>query len=506
MIDINKEIKKLVRYAVLKNLIEERDITYAINKLLDVLELKEYNEPENEQNLDSELDSILENIRHWAVLNNKVENDSIDALDIFDTKIMAQLVKMPSEIEREFYNHYNKSPILATNYYYEFAKNINYIRTQRIKKDVKWKYKTDYGTLDITINLSKPEKDPRAIAKAKELKSLSYPKCMLCKENEGYSGRPNYPARGNHRVIGIELTGETWFLQYSPYIYYNEHCIVFKEKHEPMKITKMTFKRLLEFVQKFPHYFVGSNADLPIVGGSILSHDHFQGGNYTFAMAEAREENYVLLKNDIESYTLKWPMSVIRLKSECSDNLADAAYDIFSKWKEYSDEEVLILSHSNSEEHNTITPICRFRNGLYELDLVLRNNKTTQERPYGIFHPREEYHHIKKENIGLIEVMGLAVLPSRLKREIELLKVHLVNGDLQGIKNNDELNKHYSWAKAIVAKYQFTNKKINEILNTEIAEVFLGVLKDSGVFKDTQIGKAAFEKCRESLFIDLKKE
>ncbi len=503
MIDINIEIKDLVEYAVARKLIEKRDIIYATNRMLEVLELNEYNEPENSCNSNRELELILENIRQWAIKNNRVENDSVHALDAFDTKVMAQLIKMPSEIEREFYKRYKESPIEATKYYYEFAKNTNYIRVKRIERDIKWTYETPYGILDLTINLSKPEKDPREIEKAKRMESLNYPKCLLCKENEGYCGRINYPVRSNHRVIGIELLGEKWFLQYSPYIYYNEHCIVFKEEHEPMKITKNTFRRLFEFVRMFPHYFIGSNADLPIVGGSILSHDHFQGGNYKFAMEKAKEENRITLKNNIEAFTLNWPLSVIRLKGKNVDDLVEASYEIYLKWVEYSDKNSDLISHSGSEVHNTITPICRYRNGMFEIDLVLRNNRTTKEKPYGIFHPREEYHHIKKENIGLIEVMGLAVLPSRLKKEMELLKNYLINHEIEGVKSNSELNKHYSFAKMINNKYRITNENINDILNSEIAEVFLGVLKDAGIFKDTLLGKAAFLKCRESLFVNL---
>lgn len=503
MIDINIEIKDLVEYAAEKKLIDKRDKIYAINRLLDVLELHEYNEPENSCNSNRELECILENMRKWAVNNNRVENDSVHALDAFDTKVMAQLVKMPSEIEKEFFNRYEESPIEATKYYYAFAKNTNYIRVKRIERDMKWTYETPYGILDLTINLSKPEKDPREIAKAKRMETSNYPKCLLCKENEGYCGRINYPARNNHRVIGIELLGENWFMQYSPYIYYNEHCIVFKEKHEPMKITKNTFRRLFEFVRMFPHYFIGSNADLPIVGGSILSHDHFQGGNYRFAMEKAKEENRILLKNNIEAFTLNWPLSVIRLKGKDIDKLVETSYEVFSKWEDYSDENSDLLSHSDGERHNTITPICRYRNEMFEIDLVLRNNRTTEEKPYGIFHPREEYHHIKKENIGLIEVMGLAVLPSRLKNEIELLKHYLINHDIEGVKSNVELIKHYSFAKMLMKKYEITKENITDILNKEIAEVFLGVLKDAGIFKDTLLGKAAFLKCRESLLVNL---
>lgn len=510
MIDINKEIKRLVDYAVSKNLIDERDKGYGINRILDVLNLDTFIEPvgyiedsQNNRSIDS-VEDILENIRIWAVQNGKVDAESNVELDLLDTKIMAQLTKMPSVIEKEFKSLYNKSPRKATDYYYSLAKSTNYIREKRIDKDIKWKYESPYGTLDITINLSKPEKDPKAIAKAKTMKRNNYPKCPLCKENEGYSGRLNHPARGNHRIIKLNLAGEEWFLQYSPYVYYKEHCIVLKSEHEPMKITKKTFRRLLDFTKLFPHYFIGSNADLPIVGGSILTHDHFQGGNYTFAMAEAKEENHLRLEEyDIETCTLKWPMSVIRLKGDNIDNLVDVANEIFKKWKCYNDEKASIICETNGENHNTITPISRFRQGLYELDLVLRNNRTSRERPFGIFHPREELHHIKKENIGLIEVMGLAVLPARLKTEMESLKEYLLDSNINGIMNHKNLKKHGSWAVNILEEYSLNEDNIENILEEEIGRVFLEVLRDAGVFKDTDKGKEAFIRCRENLFSNM---
>ena len=503
MIDINLEIKKLVDYAINKELISERDRIYGTNKLLEVLGLDSYEE--SKESIENEsVEDILDRINQWAVANNLVENDSVQLLDLFDTNVISQLIPMPSVIEDKFYSEYNKSPKNATQYYYDFAKNSNYIREKRVAKDVKWKYPTEYGTIDITINLSKPEKDPRLIAKAKTMKSSNYPLCLLCKENEGYEGGINHPARGNHRVIGMELANEQWYLQYSPYVYYNEHCIVFKAEHEPMQITKSTFRRLLDFTQLFPHYFIGSNADLPIVGGSILIHDHFQGGNYTFAMAKAKEHNHIQLKDNIEACTLKWPMSVIRLKGKDIDSLVNIAYEIFLEWKNYSDPDVEIYSHTNEVEHNTITPIGRCRDGIYELDLVLRNNKTTEERPYGLYHPREEYHNIKKENIGLIEVMGLAVLPSRLKTEIELLKEYLLAGDIKEIEDHNDLNKHSNWAKGILERNILTKDNISEVLNAEVGQVFLNVLKDAGVFKDDQKGTTAFSKCRNQLFHNLK--
>lgn len=504
MVDINREIKRLVNFAISKGLIDERDRIYGINKVLEVLDLDTYTEPLENIDRDDYVEDILENIRIWALENYRIENDSVEMFDLFDTKVMAQLTKMPSVIENEFRNLYENSPEEATDYYYALAKNINYIREKRVEKDIKWQYESPYGVLDITINLSKPEKDPRAIAKARTMKKSNYPKCLLCKENEGYVGRINHPARGNHRIIKINLAEEEWFLQYSPYVYYNEHCIVLKSEHEPMKITKETFRRLLEFTNIFPHYFIGSNADLPIVGGSILSHDHFQGGNYTFAMAKAKEENHVqLTKYNIEACTLQWPMSVIRLKGKDINSLANAANEIFLGWKNYNDKEVSIISETNGESHNTITPICRFRNSLFELDLVLRNNRTSEERPYGIFHPREELHHIKKENIGLIEVMGLAVLPSRLKVEMEILEKYLLNKDIDGIRKHEDLKKHGDWAESILESHSLTGENMKGILHKEIGKVFLEVLKDAGVFKNTEKGKAAFARCRKVLFSNM---
>lgn len=501
MIDINKEIYDLIQYAVSKKLLDKRDEVFTVNRLLAVLGLSEFAEADNNNEI-RELNLILENIRQWAVEEKKAA-DNADDLDLLDTEIMAQLIKLPSEIEREFYKHYRNSPGEATDFYYALAQNSNYIRTDRIKKDIRWKHETPYGMLDMTINLSKPEKDPKAIATAKLVKSSSYPKCLLCRENEGYTGTARHPARGNHRIIEIELSGKKWYLQYSPYTYYNEHCIVFSREHRPMKITRETFCNLLEFVKKFPHYFVGSNADLPIVGGSILSHDHFQGGNYSFAMEAASEYGTVVLNNGVEAGLLNWPMSVIRIKGGDTSKLIDTAFEIYSQWKNYSDEKAMIMSHSNGEEHNTITPICRFRNNMYEFDLVLRNNGTTEQRPWGLFHPREEYHHIKKENIGLIEVMGLAVLPSRLKKEMELLKPYLINRDAEGIKADKELVKHAPWAETLLSNYEFTSENTDNILSFEIAEVFLKVLKDSGVFKDSPECREYFNKCFKLLLKNL---
>lgn len=502
MLDINLEIKKLVDYAIKKNLIEERDRVYSVNAILEVLGEDSYTDLVIEESIDEPVEDILNRIREWAVINNKVENDSNELLDLLDTRIMGVFVSKPSEFTRAFMSKYKESPKVATEFYYEFARNTNYIREQRVAKDIKWIHNTPYGPLEMTINLSKPERDPRAIAKAKEHKETSYPKCLLCKENEGYAGRVDHPARQNHRTIPMALGGESWFMQYSPYVYYNEHCIVFKGEHDPMKITPKTITRLLEFVQKFPHYMIGSNADLPIVGGSILTHDHFQGGNYEFAMAKAKELNEVNLeKLGVRACTLHWPMSVIRLKGTSITKLVEASTVIMAKWKTYSDESVSIISHTGDEEHNTITPITRFRNGKYEVDLILRNNRKSEENPFGIFHSHEKYHHIKWENIGLIECMGLAVLPARLKKEMTGMKENILKGDLEYIYQDEELKKHGNFAKEIMEKYPDLNEEnMDDIIYSEIGDVFLRVLLNCGVFKDNEEGHVAFGKCREALY------
>lgn len=498
MIDINKEIRDLVEYGIDKNFLEERDRVYGINRILEVLDLKEYIEPEKYKYTQKDIEDILDNFRKWAVKNNRVENDSVNTLDLFDTRLISSLVKRPSEIEKEFWNNYDISPKRATDFYYQLSIDTNYIRKKRVSRDIKWVYNSEYGDLDITINMSKPEKDPRDIEKMKNEKSSSYPKCLLCKENESYRGGGSHPARGNHRIIELELNHEKWFLQYSPYTYYNEHCIVFEGEHEPMKVDINTFKRLLDFVEIFPHYFIGSNAGLPIVGGSILSHDHFQGGRYSFAMENAEEKDHLEL-DGIYTSTLKWPMSVIRLKSEDKEKLIQRAFKISKAWEDYNDESVGIISHTDDTPHNAITPISRKREGLYEIDLVLRNNRTTEKRPYGLFHPREEYHNIKKENIGLIEVMGLAVLPSRLKREMEELKKYLLKDDLDSIKEDENLNKHLNFAKDIVKEEKLNKDNIDSIVEEKVGRVFLNVLKDAGVFKDTKEGRDAFNRCRKQL-------
>ncbi|MCB2298797.1 UDP-glucose--hexose-1-phosphate uridylyltransferase [Clostridium tagluense] len=504
VVNISIEIQKLLYYAIRKQLIIPTDIIYTRNLLLEALSLDEIeNLMEVIEDKNYGLQQVLDSITDWAYENEKIEDNGIVTRELFDTKIMACLIGRPSEIIREFKKHYSESPSSATDYFYGLSINSNYIRWESVKKDLKWKCATEFGDIDITINLSKPEKDPKAIARAKNLKASGYPTCLLCKENEGYAGRINHPARGNHRIIPVELNSEKWFLQYSPYVYYNEHCIVLKGEHEPMKICKNTFKRLLDFARQYPHYIIGSNADLPIVGGSILSHDHFQGGNYEFAMAKAPvEEEFVV--EGFKGVTLgrvKWPMSVVRIVGNDRENLVNLAYYILNSWKNYSDESAEIRAFTESVPHNTITPIARRRGEAYEIDLVLRNNRTSLEHPDGIFHPHSELHHIKKENIGLIEVMGLAVLPARLKTEIKELRYYLVNKNkINDLDNCQELVKHKKWALQLVRKYSDINEtNVDEILKKEIGTIFLEVLENSGVFKRNESGIKAFNKFIKSL-------
>ncbi|QGU94351.1 UDP-glucose--hexose-1-phosphate uridylyltransferase [Clostridium bovifaecis] len=491
--NISREIKRLINYSIENNLIYKEDEIYVRNKILEILKLDEYEELEVEKEHHKNPQEILDNILDYAYERGIFEENSVTYRDILDSKIMDSLMPRPGEVIRRFYREYEISPKIATDNYYNMAKVSNYIRTKRTSKDLRWKTMTDFGKLDITINLSKPEKDPRAIAAAKNMKSTFYPKCLLCKENEGYAGRINHPARHNHRIIPIELCGEEWFFQYSPYVYYNEHCIVLKGKHEPMKISKLTFERILEFVEKFPHYFIGSNADLPIVGGSILSHDHFQGGNYKFAMELAPILKEMSIKGfeDVKIGIVKWPLSVIRIRGEKKDRLSELGEVILNAWRNYSDESMKILSHSKDEAHNTITPIARFRENKFELDLVLRNNRTDETHPLGIFHPHSDVHHIKKENIGLIEVMGLAVLPARLRDELKLLKECLLGN--KSIDEFEELEKHKTWFKYLKEKYENIFVDFDEILRMEVGKKFERVLLDAGVFKQDSKGLNAFE-------------
>ncbi|NOW89304.1 UDPglucose--hexose-1-phosphate uridylyltransferase [Clostridium beijerinckii] len=494
MININHEINRLINFALKKNLINNDDIIYSTNIILGVLNLNEFEVCEVDETLETPT-PILENILDYACENNLIEN-TVTERDLFDTLIMNCVMPRPSEVINNFNNLYNISPTKATEYYYDLSISSNYIRKDRIDKNIIWKASTEYGDLDITINLSKPEKDPRDIAKAKLIKSSSYPKCLLCKENEGFYGHINHPARQTHRIIPLDFDKQKYFLQYSPYTYYNEHCIILNSEHIPMKINKDTFRNLLIFTDILPHYFAGSNADLPIVGGSILSHDHYQGGHYTFAMEKAPIEKNYSVKNyeDVEIGRVKWPMSVVRLSSNDKDKLLDLADHILTSWRSYSDESVNILSHTADEPHNTITPIARKRNNKYELDLVLRNNRTSTEHPLGIFHPHSEVHHIKKENIGLIEVMGLAVLPARLKEELNVLKEYLINIK-DNILDDEMVAKHSDWYKYLLEKYSnISQENVDSILKEEVGFKFLEVLCHSGVFKRNEKGFAAFDK------------
>ncbi len=497
--NISGEIKRLIHYGIEKELIEKEDIIYVRNRILEILKLDEYKDIQMEfKNLENP-QCILDNISEYAYEKGILEENTITYKDLLDAKIMDCFIPRPSEVIKKFHKDYKISPQLATKKYYKMAKDSNYIRTERTNKNLMWKASTEFGELEITINLSKPEKDPKAIAAAKNMQSTTYPKCLLCKENEGYAGRINHPARQNHRVIPITLYNEEWFLQFSPYVYYNEHSIIFKGNHEPMKITKTTFARLLDFVEKFPHYFIGSNADLPIVGGSILSHDHFQGGNHAFAMEKAPNLKKVKIKNfeEAEVFILKWPLSVIRIRHEKKEKLIELGGRILKEWRGYSDESVNILSHTKEEPHNTITPIARYKNNKFELDLVLRNNRANDKYPFGIFHPHEDVHHIKKENIGLIEVMGLAVLPARLKEELNLLKECLLGN--KDINEHEELEKHMNWFENLKNKYKDKNVNFDRILRMEVGKKFEKVLLDAGVFKQDEKGLKAFENFIHSL-------
>lgn len=491
---INREINRLINFALQKGLISEEDRIYSINMLLGTLNLNEFEEEIINETLDNPTE-ILENILDYAVSKNMIENSTTER-DLFDTKVMNCVMPRPSEVINTFSRLYKEDPKHATDYYFDLSIASNYIRKERTDKNIVWKTSTPYGDLDITINLSKPEKDPKEIAKAKLQKASSYPKCLLCKENEGFYGNLNHPARQTHRIIPLNLNDAKWFLQYSPYTYYNEHCIVLNSEHIPMKINRTTFENLLGFVEQFPHYFVGSNADLPIVGGSILSHDHYQGGRYTFAMENALlEKSYVIPGYEkVTVGRLKWPMSVVRLVSDNKDDLLNLADHILSTWRKYSDATVDILSNTNNEPHNTITPIARYKNNKYELDLVLRNNRTSEKYPLGLFHPHEEVHHIKKENIGLIEVMGLAVLPARLKNELNIIKNALLDGE-KDISTNEIVSKHAKWYNYIINKYSsFTEDTVMEVLKEEVGLKFQEVLTHAGVFKRDEKGLEAFDK------------
>lgn len=493
---IQEYIRKLTAYGVMTGLVPGEDEIYTINRLMELFGLEEMEDAQEPVTVrEEELPEILSGMLDYAYEAGLMAENGVVYRDLFDTKIMSMLLPRPSEVIRRFGELYKKSPVEATDFYYKFSCDSDYIRRYRIKKDMKWIAPTQYGDLDITINLSKPEKDPKAIAAAKSAKQSGYPKCLLCRENEGYAGRINHPARQNHRIIPVTIQGDTWGFQYSPYVYYNEHCIVFNGKHVPMKIEHGTFCKLFDFVKQFPHYFVGSNADLPIVGGSILSHDHFQGGHYEFAMAKAPVERTFTVKGfeDIGTGVVKWPMSVIRLSGTDTERIIALADVILEKWRGYTDEAAFIFAQTDGEPHNTITPIARKRGDKYELDLVLRNNITTQEHPLGVYHPHANLHHIKKENIGLIEVMGLAVLPARLKEEMEQLKEAVLAGrDLHG---DETLAKHADWVDEFRVKYdRIDSSNIDEIVEKEIGLVFMQVLADAGVYKRTEEGQEAFDR------------
>ena len=489
-VNLNLRIKQLTDYALRKKLICEEDRAYAVNCLLAALGENEFVDVENAP--EAPLEEILSDLCDYAAEKGLIESNTVVYRDLFDTKLMGTLTPRPSEVIKTFSALYTISPKAATDYFYKLCLDSDYIRTYRVSKDMKWVYGGKYGDLDITINLSKPEKDPRAIAAAKLLPPSSYPKCLLCHENEGYAGNTGKPARQTLRQIPTTLAGRKWFIQYSPYVYYNEHCIVLSADHVPMKIEANTFSRLLDFVGQYPHYFVGSNADLPIVGGSILTHDHMQGGNYTFAMAKAPIETSIKFScyDDVEAGIVKWPMSVIRLRSQNKQSLSQLADKILTAWRGYSDPDAFIFAETDGEPHNTITPIARMRDDKYELDLVLRNNITTEEHPLGVYHPHAELHNIKKENIGLIEVMGLAVLPARLKEEIAIMRDYILAG--KDFSENGDIEKHKEWFARFKDNYEFTAENTEEILKTEIGKTFEKVLEDAGVYKNTEAGLCAF--------------
>ena len=500
---ILERILDLTDYGLATGLIEPADAYFTVNRLLELFGLDEIEEETvqahakkaamTREEAEGALEAILKDMLDYAYENGITKENGVVYRDLFDTKIMGLLVPRPSEVIARFQSLYKKDPKEATDYFYTLSRDTDYIRRYRIKKDLKWTADTEYGTLDITVNLSKPEKDPKAIAAAKLAKQAGYPKCLLCRENEGYAGRINHPARQNHRIIPVTINNSSWFFQYSPYVYYNEHCIVFNSQHTPMKIERATFGKLLDFVAQFPHYFVGSNADLPIVGGSILSHDHFQGGHYEFAMAKAPVEKEISFAGfeDVTAGIVKWPMSVIRLDCADRQRLIELADRILMAWRGYTDEAACVFAETDGEPHNTLTPSARKRGELFELDLVLRNNMTTKEHPLGVYHPHAKLHHIKKENIGLIEVMGLAVLPARLKDEMAALRQALLEG--ADLRADEALAKHADWVEGFSSKYEsITEENAGDIIRKEIGLVFSEVLEDAGVYKCTAEGRKAF--------------
>ncbi|MBN2828390.1 MAG: UDP-glucose--hexose-1-phosphate uridylyltransferase [Tissierellales bacterium] len=490
--DINREIRRLINYGLDKDLIEKQDEVMVINQILEILQLESFIDCSVENEVLAHPQEILDNILDFAFNTGVLKSNATSYRDLLDTRIMGCFIAKPSQIVKEFYKNYHISPKLATDQYYAMAFSSNYIRKSRIEKDIRWKTLTKYGELDLTINLSKPEKDPRDIIAAKTIKKSGYPKCLLCKENEGFSGNLTMPARQNLRLIPVDLEHEAWFMQYSPYVYYNEHLIVINGEHTPMKIDIHTFTKLLAFVEKFPHYFVGSNADLPIVGGSILSHDHFQGGRYTFPMARAPIQKRIVVNGyeDVDAGIVKWPMSVIRLRSLDKERLVDASTHILNIWRPYQNQMLDIIPYTGQEPHNTITPIARYRDNQFEIDLVLRNNRTNKKHPLGIFHPHSEWHHIKKENIGLIEVMGMAILPPRLKDELETIKKCLLK--IEDFDQHEEIVHHKSWFYNLKEKYSGLSVDFEEIPKEEVGLIYENILKDAGVFKQDEAGQAAF--------------
>ena len=490
---VDQYIAQLVEYGLRTGLVAEADRIYVTNRVLEILNKSDYDAPESVE--EAPLETILANLLDWAVAQGLLE-DNVTARDLFDTKLMGALTPPPSVVRATFAELYKgQGAKAATDWYYKFSQDTDYIRRYRICKDLKWVTQTPWGALDITVNLSKPEKDPKAIAAAKLATQSGYPKCQLCRENEGYAGRANHPARQNHRIVPVVINGQEWGFQYSPYVYYNEHCIVFNSQHTPMKIERATFRKLLDFVKQFPHYFVGSNADLPIVGGSILSHDHFQGGHYTFAMAKAPIERPFVFPGfeDVESGIVRWPMSVVRLRGVDDGRLVELADRILTAWRGYTDEAAFVYAETDGEPHNTITPIARKNGDTYELDLVLRNNITTPEHPLGVYHPHAKLHHIKKENIGLIEVMGLAELPARLKGEMEALEKAILSG--ADLRADEALAKHADWVEEFLPRHPEVNAgNLHAILQEEVGQVFGQVLEDAGVYKCTDEGREAFER------------
>ncbi len=488
---VNAAISQLVQYALRTGLIEESETVWAVNTILDALKLDSYTDP-GQQWGEISLPQVLDTLLDDAYARGVLPENSVVYRDLLDTELMGRLTPRPAQVRQKFEALRQESPEKATDWYYRFSQDTNYIRRDRIAKDMQWKAQTPYGELDITINLSKPEKDPKAIAAARNLPASNYPRCQLCAENEGYAGRVNHPARQNHRVVPITINGSPWFLQYSPYVYYNEHCICFNREHTPMRIDRACFEKLLDFVGQFPHYFVGSNADLPIVGGSILAHDHFQGGRYTFAMERAPVEQPFEFPGfpEVRGGIVRWPMSVVRLTAARPEPLVELADRILRSWRSYTDEAAVIYAETNGEPHNTITPSARRRGEDYELDLVLRNNLTTAEHPLGLYHPHAQLHHIKKENIGLIEVMGLAVLPARLKEELAAVAEALVSG--ADLRADPRTAKHADWAEEFREKYTITRDNALDIVEKETGLVFAQVLEDAGVYARTPEGQQAF--------------